>query len=174
MAIGIALTALTACRDDNGGNGGTEPEEIVLDNTGANTVSQYDTNGAYSLNIDAGDEIHDISDLLFGIFFEDINFAADGGIYAEMVVNRSFEYNHIAQDDELYRWRAVNGAKLKADYENEKSIFIRDCIICGVYDGLFKHGSIYKNRKSLINKGFLAVTFIVTTVLQCYLKTNII
>ena len=32
MAIGIALTALTACRDDNGGNGGTEPEEIVLDN----------------------------------------------------------------------------------------------------------------------------------------------
>ena len=116
MAIGIALTALTACRDDNGGNGGTEPEEIVLDNTGANTVSQYDTNGAYSLNIDAGDEIHDISDLLFGIFFEDINFAADGGIYAEMVVNRSFEYNHIAQDDELYRWRAVNGAKLKADY----------------------------------------------------------
>ena len=33
-----------------------------------------------------------ISDLLIGIFFEDINYAADGGIYAELVQNRGFEY----------------------------------------------------------------------------------
>jgi alpha-N-arabinofuranosidase len=33
-----------------------------------------------------------ISPDLFGIFFEDINYAADGGLYAEMVQNRSFEY----------------------------------------------------------------------------------
>ena len=31
---------------------------------------------------------------LYGIFFEDINHAADGGLYAEMVQNRSFEYDH--------------------------------------------------------------------------------
>lgn len=29
---------------------------------------------------------------MFGIFFEDINFAADGGLYAELVKNRSFEF----------------------------------------------------------------------------------
>ena len=29
---------------------------------------------------------------LFGIFFEDINHAADGGLYAELVQNRSFEF----------------------------------------------------------------------------------
>src|SRR5689334_6829090 len=29
---------------------------------------------------------------MFGVFFEDINFAADGGIYAELVKNRSFEF----------------------------------------------------------------------------------
>ena len=34
-----------------------------------------------------------ISDHLFGIFFEDINYAADGGLYAELVQNRSFEYS---------------------------------------------------------------------------------
>ncbi|MBN1925636.1 MAG: alpha-L-arabinofuranosidase [Prolixibacteraceae bacterium] len=34
-----------------------------------------------------------ISTDLFGLFFEDINFAADGGLYAELVQNRSFEYN---------------------------------------------------------------------------------
>ncbi|MDL2208391.1 carbohydrate binding domain-containing protein [Parabacteroides sp. OttesenSCG-928-O15] len=33
-----------------------------------------------------------ISDLLMGIFFEDINYAADGGLYAELVQNRDFEY----------------------------------------------------------------------------------
>lgn len=33
-----------------------------------------------------------ISDHLTGIFFEDINYAADGGLYAELVQNRSFEY----------------------------------------------------------------------------------
>jgi len=34
-----------------------------------------------------------ISSDLFGLFFEDINYAADGGLYAELVQNRSFEYN---------------------------------------------------------------------------------
>ncbi|HPR30585.1 MAG TPA: alpha-L-arabinofuranosidase C-terminal domain-containing protein [Prolixibacteraceae bacterium] len=34
-----------------------------------------------------------ISPVLFGLFFEDINYAADGGLYAELVQNRSFEYN---------------------------------------------------------------------------------
>ncbi len=37
---------------------------------------------------------------LFGIFFEDLNHAADGGLYAEMVQNRSFEFDSI--DNPLY------------------------------------------------------------------------
>lgn len=35
-----------------------------------------------------------ISPNMWGLFFEDINFAADGGIYAELVKNRSFEFNN--------------------------------------------------------------------------------
>jgi alpha-L-arabinofuranosidase len=34
-----------------------------------------------------------MSENLYGVFFEDINHAADGGLYAEMVRNRSFEFN---------------------------------------------------------------------------------
>ena len=34
-----------------------------------------------------------ISDMLVGIFFEDISYAADGGLYAELVQNRDFEYS---------------------------------------------------------------------------------
>ncbi len=33
-----------------------------------------------------------ISPTMWGVFFEDINFAADGGVYAELVKNRSFEF----------------------------------------------------------------------------------
>lgn len=33
-----------------------------------------------------------IQPTMYGIFFEDINFGADGGLYAEMVENRSFEF----------------------------------------------------------------------------------
>lgn len=40
-----------------------------------------------------------ISPDLFGIFFEDINFAADGGLYAELVQNRSFEYSALERPD---------------------------------------------------------------------------
>ena len=33
-----------------------------------------------------------IQSTMYGIFFEDINFAADGGLYGELVKNRSFEF----------------------------------------------------------------------------------
>ena len=33
-----------------------------------------------------------VSDMLMGVFFEDLNYAADGGLYAELVQNRDFEY----------------------------------------------------------------------------------
>lgn len=33
-----------------------------------------------------------IAPTMYGVFFEDINYAADGGLYAEMVENRSFEF----------------------------------------------------------------------------------
>lgn len=33
-----------------------------------------------------------IQPTMYGIFFEDINFAADGGLYAELIKNRSFEF----------------------------------------------------------------------------------
>src|SRR5687768_14468244 len=45
-----------------------------------------------------------ISPGMWGLFFEDINFAADGGVYAEMIKNRSFEFNN-----PLMGWRRMMG-----------------------------------------------------------------
>ena len=41
----------------------------------------------------AGKPTADIQPTMWGVFFEDINFAADGGLYAELVKNRSFEFS---------------------------------------------------------------------------------
>ena len=57
----------------------------------------------YSINIDASDRSKDVSDDMWGLFFEDINSAADGGLYAEMVQNRSFEKSD-EKEGHLYNW----------------------------------------------------------------------
>ena len=46
----------------------------------------------YTITVDASATAKTISDSMYGVFFEDINFAADGGLYAELVRNRSFEF----------------------------------------------------------------------------------
>src|SRR5882724_12800988 len=43
------------------------------------------------ISVDAAHPAHAIPPTLWGIFFEDINLSADGGIYPELVRNRSFE-----------------------------------------------------------------------------------
>ncbi|MBQ9851246.1 MAG: carbohydrate binding domain-containing protein [Clostridia bacterium] len=103
------------------------PDKAAPSGPEANSVTAYDVSAAdYNIDINASKEVYDISDLLFGIFFEDINFAADGGLYAEKVVNRSFEFTELAKDDQLYGWSAVNGAALSviknaADKLNENN-----------------------------------------------------
>ncbi|MBR3440100.1 MAG: carbohydrate binding domain-containing protein [Bacteroidales bacterium] len=46
----------------------------------------------YQMDIDLSQKGAPIQSTQYGIFFEDINFAADGGLYAELVKNRSFEF----------------------------------------------------------------------------------
>jgi len=59
-------------------------------------------NTDHVLTIDPSNPGPEISPFLYGIFFEDINHAVDGGLYAELVRNRSFEHK-----DPLEGWFAV-------------------------------------------------------------------
>jgi alpha-N-arabinofuranosidase len=58
--------------------------------------------------VDAAHPGAPISSTMFGIFFEDINFAADGGLYPELVKNRSFEFQ-----EPLTGWHEVRGFSSK-------------------------------------------------------------
>ena len=51
-----------------------------------------------------------VSPTMYGIFFEDINYAADGGLYGELVKNRSFEFPQA-----LLGWQAFGNVEVKAD-----------------------------------------------------------
>ena len=46
------------------------------------------------LTVDAAAKGHPIAKTMYGLFFEDINYAADGGLYAELIKNRSFDFDH--------------------------------------------------------------------------------
>lgn len=61
-----------------------------------------------TLRIDAGKRGPDIGKLHYGLFFEEINHAGDGGLYAELIQNRSFEDNTSSPD----KWTAIGNATL--------------------------------------------------------------
>lgn len=67
------------------------------------------------LQVNYNEPIAPIQPTMYGIFFEDINFAADGGIYAEMIKNRSFEFTL-----PLMGWEQPNSDRFSM---NEKSGF---------------------------------------------------
>ncbi len=53
---------------------------------------ESNSSNSFTLDIDLVNPIAEIRPTMYGIFYEDINFAADGGLYAEMIKNRSFEF----------------------------------------------------------------------------------
>ncbi|WEK70334.1 MAG: alpha-L-arabinofuranosidase C-terminal domain-containing protein [Candidatus Chryseobacterium colombiense] len=54
-----------------------------------------------------------IQPTMYGIFFEDINFAADGGLYAELIKNRSFEF-----DEPLTGWKQPDTKTLSPNLDS--------------------------------------------------------
>ncbi len=83
------------------------------------------------------------SPTMYGIFFEDINHAGDGGLYAELIQNRDFEYNRVPEDmhwkddstivnpngwteryhrpDDLHAWSLIQGGEASARCSLEKA-----------------------------------------------------
>ena len=83
-----------------------------------------------------------IQSTMYGIFFEDINFAADGGLYGELVKNRSFEFPQA-----LMGWQAFGCFEVKDDGPFER---------CPHYVVLSDPG--HKERRSgLVNEGYFGI-----------------
>ena len=68
------------------------------------------------LVIQAGKPGAEIQPTMYGLFFEDINYAADGGLYAELVKNRSFEF-----PQHFMGWKTFGKVALKDDGPFERN-----------------------------------------------------
>jgi alpha-L-arabinofuranosidase len=65
--------------------------------TAAAPTSASPARSAATITVAASEPGKAISPDLIGVFFEDISYSADGGLYAELIQNRSFEYNSAEQ-----------------------------------------------------------------------------
>lgn len=74
-----------------------------------------------TLDLDASRSITKIQPTMYGIFFEDINFAADGGLYAEMIKNRSFEFAN-----PLMGWEQPNSDRHMFNKESGIAITVKN------------------------------------------------
>lgn len=77
LIIVLLVSNLISCK--------SKSEEIALEINSTST-------GIRNLVVDFNNTGIKIQPTMYGIFFEDINFAADGGLYAELIKNRSFEF----------------------------------------------------------------------------------
>lgn len=79
---------------------------------------------------------------MYGLFFEDINYAADGGLYGELVKNRSFEF-----PQSLMGWQAFGNVEVKNDGPFER---------CPHYVQLSYAGHSDR-RTGLVNEGYFGI-----------------
>lgn len=84
-----------------------KPNNILLS---ALLASALTANAQVKINVDVANPAVKVSPNLYGIFFEDINHAADGGLYAELISNRSFEDSDNATP--TWRTKSADGATI--------------------------------------------------------------
>lgn len=134
--ISVSAFAFAGCKDEP-----IQASEAVI--TG-------DNDAAIVVNAKTNSSSTKISDELFGIFLEDINYGVDGGLYAELVRNRSFEYGALAIDGALNGWRVDDNCNVE--------------IIDGALDssGICNNNenyarlSVSEGRAGILNIGFLS------------------
>ncbi|MGM9712700.1 MAG: alpha-L-arabinofuranosidase C-terminal domain-containing protein, partial [Prevotella sp.] len=78
--------------------------------TSANAITEQARDIKAAITIDTSRK-KDISPNLMGIFFEDISYAADGGLYAELIQNRDFEYS----SSDYGKWNARTAWRLDGE-----------------------------------------------------------
>ncbi len=83
-----------------------------------------------------------VQNTMYGLFFEDINYAADGGLYGELVKNRSFEF-----PQSLMGWQSFGNVTVKDDGPFER---------CPHYVELGYAGHAHR-RTGLVNEGYFGI-----------------
>ena len=108
--------------------------------------------GPAVIKVDVAHPGASISSQMFGIFFEDINFAADGGLYPELVKNRSFEF-----DKPLTGWREIMGISSKGIDTSEGELSIRTDDPLNPTNPHYLRARVYESGYGFWNSGFRGI-----------------
>lgn len=104
LCISILCTAI-GCASATGSTPGSGESTVPQDSDSSPTPGDADEKEVltthYTIDFNSSEEI---SDTLYGLFLEDINYAVDGGLYAELIKNRSFEYGTAAANEGMHGW----------------------------------------------------------------------
>lgn len=113
LAFAIATT-LIGCGDIDNTPDSEDSQSSENSDSQVDTTLDGHISASYQINADTAnlDPSSKISDTLYGIFFEDINFSVDAGLYAEMIKNRSFEYGSQASNGNKHGWANSNDSIL--------------------------------------------------------------
>ncbi|TDD94746.1 alpha-L-arabinofuranosidase [Flavobacterium cellulosilyticum] len=105
-------------------------------------------NAKFSLDVSKSKKI---STTLVGIFFEDLNYAADGGLYAELVQNRDFEYKISDTKGRDASWTSTKAWTLKGE---NATLTIDSIAPIHPNNPHYAKLSIAKVGAALVNEGF--------------------
>ncbi|MBO5353860.1 MAG: hypothetical protein J6A77_11240 [Lachnospiraceae bacterium] len=97
-------------------------------------------NTVTKISINTGKRKFQTEPMLYGLFFEDINRAGDGGVYPELLRNRSFDDSFFPDDlkPQEKDFANENGWVLKSRMEKDGRTGLRNRVLC---QGKFRHGT---------------------------------
>jgi alpha-L-arabinofuranosidase len=113
------------------------------------TAGQLLSQAPKVFTVKANQAIANVEPTMWGVFFEDINFGADGGIYAELVKNRSFEFFKPLMGWTIQRKAPVEGEVLILNRKEDNSANPRFLRITA--------RNAVKGDLSMINEGFRGI-----------------
>lgn len=87
---------------------------LLLPLVSCGSSGEESNTGPHVLRIDVDEVAHPVSDMLFGLFLEDINFSVDGGLNANMVNNHSFDGMYLKEGG---TWTTVKNFLFKSPLE---------------------------------------------------------
>ena len=99
-----------------------------------------------TITINTNNSIAKVQPNMWGVFFEDINFGADGGIYAELIKNRSFEFSKPLMGWSVQREKANEGDILVVNRKEENTVNPR-----------YIHINTSNGNLGLTNEGFKGI-----------------
>jgi alpha-N-arabinofuranosidase len=111
-----------------------------------------DQQNAAVISVDAAHPGAAISRSMFGIFFEDINFGADGGLYPELVKNRSFEFQ-----EPLTGWHEVLGFSKKGLDSPKGELAVRTEDPLNQANPHYLRARVYEPGYAFYNAGFRGI-----------------